>query len=51
MWKTFRLLILNRAGKIGWEQGAKVLHLTFNKANKHLYDRILTRRMIKPLEK
>ena len=39
-WKTFRFLILNRAGRIGWEQGTKVLYLTFNKATKHLYDRI-----------
>jgi len=27
-WKTFRFLILNRAGRIGWEQGTKVLYLT-----------------------
>jgi len=39
-WKTFRFLILNRAGRIGWERGTKVLHLTFNKATKQLYDRI-----------
>ena len=39
-WKTFRFVILNRAGRIGWEQGSKVLYLTFNKATKQLYDRI-----------
>jgi hypothetical protein len=39
-WKTFRFLILNRAGRIGWERGTKVLYLTFNKATKQLYDRI-----------
>ena len=39
-WKTFRFLILNRAGRIGWEQGTRVLYLTFNKATKQLYDRI-----------
>jgi hypothetical protein len=39
-WKTFRFLILNRAGRIGWEQGSKVLYLTFNNATKQLYDRI-----------
>jgi hypothetical protein len=39
-WKTFRFLILNRAGRIGWDQGTKVLYLTFNKATKQLYDRI-----------
>jgi hypothetical protein len=30
-WKTFRFLILNRAGRIAWEQGTKVLYLTFSK--------------------
>jgi len=39
-WKTFRFLILNRAGRIGWGQGSKVLYLTFNEATKQLYDRI-----------
>lgn len=39
-WKTFRFLILNRAGRIGWDQGTKILYLTFNKATKQLYDRI-----------
>jgi hypothetical protein len=39
-WKTFRFLILNRAGRIGWDQGTKVLYLTFNKATKQLHDRI-----------
>ena len=39
-WKTFRFLILNRAGRIGWEQGSKVLYLTLNNATKQLYDRI-----------
>ena len=39
-WKTFRFLILNTAGRIGWEHGTKVLFLTFNKATKQLYDRI-----------
>ena len=39
-WNTFRFLILNRAGRIGWEQGTKVLYLTFNQATKQLYDRI-----------
>ncbi len=41
-WKTFRFLILNRAGRIGWDQGTKVLYLTFNRATKQLYDRIGT---------
>jgi len=40
-WKTFRFLILNRAGRIGWERGKKVLDLTYNKATKQLYDRIV----------
>ena len=41
-WKTFRFLILNRAGRIGWERGKKVLDLTYNKATKQLYDRIVS---------
>lgn len=40
-WKTFRFLILNRAGRIGWERGKKVLHLTYNVATKQLYERIV----------
>lgn len=40
-WKTFRFLIVNRAGRIGWEQGKKVLDLTYNQATKKLYDRIV----------
>ena len=39
-WKTFRFLILNRAGRIAREQESKVLYLTFNNATKQLYDRI-----------
>ena len=40
-WKTFRFLILDRAGRIGWDHGTKVLHLTDNPATKQLYDRIV----------
>jgi hypothetical protein len=40
-WKTFRFLIVNRAGRLGWEQGKKVLDLTYNQATKKLYDRIV----------
>ena len=39
-WKTFRFLILNRAGRRGHKDGKKVLFLTFNEATKQLYDRI-----------
>jgi hypothetical protein len=45
-WKTFRFLILNRAGRIGWEQGTKVLYLTFNKVTKHLYDHMIKFQML-----
>jgi hypothetical protein len=41
-WNTFRFFILNRAGRIGWEQGKKVLDLTYNQATKKLYDRIVS---------
>lgn len=41
-WKTFRFLILNRAGRIAWDCGKKVLNLTYNKATKQLYDRIVS---------
>ena len=40
-WKTFRFLILDRAGRIGWDHGSKVLHLTDNPATKQLYGRIV----------
>lgn len=49
-WKTFRFLILNPAGRIAWEQGSKVLYLTFDNARKHLYARMtnaLSNQMLK----
>jgi hypothetical protein len=49
-WKTFRFLILNRAGRIAWDDGIKVLYLTFNKATKKLYDRIANYLNIEKLE-
>ena len=49
-WKTFRFLILNRAGRIAWDEGIKVLYLTFNKATKKLYDRIANYLNIEKLE-
>ena len=39
-WKTFKFLILNRAGIIAWDDGKKVLYLTYNKATKQLFGRI-----------
>ena len=39
-WKTFKFLILNRAGRIAWDDGKKVLYLTYNKATKQLFNRI-----------
>jgi len=50
-WKTFRFLILNRAGRTGWEQRTIVFYLTFNKATKHLYDRISNALNDQPLKK
>ena len=40
-WRTFRFLILNRAGKIGWQDGYKVLQMTENPKTKSLYEAIL----------
>jgi hypothetical protein len=39
-WRTFRFLILNRAGKIGREDGYKVLQMTENPETKSLYEKI-----------
>ncbi len=39
-WRTFRFLILNRAGKIGKENGCKVLQMTENRETKSLYEKI-----------
>jgi hypothetical protein len=39
-WKTFKFLILNRAGRIARDDGKKVLFLTYNKATRQLYNRI-----------
>ena len=40
-WKTFRFLILNRAGRIVHNQGKKVLEMTRNLATEKLYNKIL----------
>ncbi|MBW2603857.1 MAG: hypothetical protein JRE28_06005 [Deltaproteobacteria bacterium] len=39
-WKTFKLLILNRAGRIAWASGRKVLEMTQNPDTQSLYDKI-----------
>ena len=39
-WRTIRFLILNRAGKIGLEDGYKVLQMTENSDTKSLYEQI-----------
>ena len=39
-WKTFKFLILNRAGRIAWAGGKKVLEMTKNLATQSLYDKI-----------
>lgn len=39
-WKTFRFLILNRAGRIARQDGKKVLEMTQNSATKLLYNQI-----------
>ena len=39
-WKTIRFLLINRAGRISWEKGVKVLQMTKNKKTKDLYEKI-----------
>ncbi len=41
-WKTFRFLILNRAGRIAWRDGVKVIELTKNSETELLYRGIST---------
>ena len=41
-WKTFRFLILNRAGRIAWRKGRKVIELTKNNETEFLYRKIST---------
>ena len=41
-WKTFRFLILNRAGRIAWRNGVKVIELTKNNETELLYRKIST---------
>ena len=41
-WKTFRFLILNRAGRIAWRNGVKVIELTKNNKTELLYQNIST---------
>jgi hypothetical protein len=39
-WRTFRFLILNRAGRIAWQNGKKVLQMTKNPETMSLYKKI-----------
>jgi hypothetical protein len=39
-WKTVRFLLINRAGRINWVNGVKVLQMTQNKKTKELYEKI-----------
>jgi len=39
-WQTIRFLLINRAGRIGWEKGKKVLQMTDNPETRDLYQRI-----------
>ena len=39
-WKTIRFLLINRAGRISWEKGVKILQMTKNKKTKELYEKI-----------
>jgi len=39
-WKTVRFLLINRAGRINWVNGVKVLQMTTNKKTEELYEKI-----------
>jgi len=39
-WKTVRFLLINRAGRINWVNGVKVLQMTRNKKTEELYEKI-----------
>ncbi len=39
-WKTIRFLLINRAGRIVWNNGSKVLQMTKNLKTKELYEKI-----------
>ena len=39
-WKTFKFLILNRAGRIAWAGRKKVLEMTQNPATQSLYSKV-----------
>ena len=39
-WKTIRFLLINRAGRIAWNNGSKVLQMTKNLKTKELYEKI-----------
>jgi hypothetical protein len=39
-WKTIRFLLINRAGRICWDNGSKVLQMTKNKKTEDLYRKI-----------
>jgi hypothetical protein len=39
-WKTIRFLLINRAGRISWEKGVKVLQMTKNQKTEQLYEKI-----------
>jgi hypothetical protein len=39
-WKTIRFLLINRAGRIAWENGTKILQMTKNQETKKLYETV-----------
>ena len=39
-WKTIRFLLINRAGRVAWENGTKILQMTKNQKTKELYETI-----------
>lgn len=39
-WKTIRFLLINRASRIAWNNGSKVLQMTKSLKTKELYEKI-----------
>jgi len=50
-WKSVRFLLLNRAGRVAWDKGVKVLQMSKNQKTKELYEKILDALSMNELKK
>ena len=50
-WKSVRFLLINRAGRVAWDNGVKVLQMSKNQKTKELYEKIIEALSIKDLKK